>query len=123
MGKNKQFRFAEHFMGKTTRQTLAFRMKPYRTESMFEALEAVRAYRLDDVVGEITTPMLITDPEDEQFWPGQSQQLYDALPGPDKELVAFTAAEGANFHCEPMGQALADQRIFDWLDERLAPGA
>ena len=116
---DKQFRFAEHFLGKTTRQTLAFRMKPYRTESMFEAIEAVRAYRLDDVVAEITTPMLITDPEDEQFWPGQSRRLFDALPGPDKEIVAFTAAEGANFHCEPMGQALADQRIFDWLDDRL----
>lgn len=116
---DRQFHFAEHFMGKATRQTIAFRMKPYRTESMFEAIEAVRDYRLDDVVDRITTPMLITDPEDEQFWPGQSQQLYDALPGPDKQLVRFTAAEGANGHCEPMGQALADQRIFDWLDERL----
>ncbi len=116
---DKQFRFAEHFIGKTTRQTLAFRMKPYRTESMYEAIEAVRAYRLDDVVERITTPMLVTDPEDEQFWPGQSRQLYEALPGPDKEIVVFTAAEGANWHCEPMGQALADQRIFDWLDERL----
>jgi alpha-beta hydrolase superfamily lysophospholipase len=115
----KDFSFAEHFMGKTTRQTLAFRLKPYRTDSMFDAIEAVRAYRLDDVVDRIGTPMLVTDPEDEQFWPGQSKRLYDALPGPDKQLVGFTAAEGANWHCEPMGQALADQRIFDWLDERL----
>ncbi len=26
---------------------------------------------------QITTPLLITDPEEKQFWPGQSQQLYD----------------------------------------------
>ena len=26
--------------------------------------------------------MLITDPDNETFWPGQSQQLYDALTGP-----------------------------------------
>jgi len=115
----RSFRFAEHFMGKTTRQTLAFRMKPYRTESMFDAIRAVRAYRLDDVVDRITTPMLITDPEDEQFWPGQSRRLYDAVPGPDKEIVRFTAEEGANWHCEPMGHALFDQRVFDWLDEKL----
>lgn len=116
---DRQMRFGEHFMGKATRQTIAFRMKPYRTESMFDAIETVRAYRLDDVVHRITTPMLITDPEDEQFWPGQSKRLYDSLPGPDKQLVPFTAAEGANWHCEPMGQALVDQRVFDWLDERL----
>ena len=114
----RNFRFAEHFMGKTTRQTLAFRMKPYQTESMFDSIQAVRAYRLDDVVDRITTPMLITDPEDEQFWPGQSRRLYDALPGPDKAIVRFTAEEGANFHCEPTASALFGQR-FDWLDEKL----
>ena len=31
--------------------------------------------------------MLITDPEDEQFWPGQSQELYDGLTGTKKVLV------------------------------------
>jgi hypothetical protein len=59
--------------------------------------------------------LLITDPEGEQFWPGQSQRLYDALPGP-KALVKFTAAEGADRHCEPMGRARLEQRVFDWLD-------
>jgi len=60
-----------------------------------------------------------TEPEDEQFWPGQSQALYDRLPGP-KQLVRFTAAEGANRHCEPTGLATRDVRIFDWLDRHLA---
>ena len=119
----RNFRFGEHFMGKTTRQTLAFRMKPYASDSFFDVMRKVREYRLDDVVDRITTPLLITDPEDEQFWPGQSQRLYDALPGPEKEIVRFTGEEGANFHCEPMARALADQRVFDWLDERLSPAA
>jgi hypothetical protein len=64
--------------------------------------------------------MLITDPEGEQFWPGQSRRLYDALPGP-KQLVPFTAAEGADRHCEPMARSLLEQRRFDWLDEALDP--
>ena len=51
---------------------------------------------------------------DEQFWPGQSQALCDLLPG-SKELVRFTAAEGANRHGEPMGLAVRDVRLFDWL--------
>ena len=64
------------------------------------------------------TPLLITDPEGEQFWPGQSQQLFDALSGA-KRLISFTAAEGADRHCEPMARTLVEQRIFDWLDETL----
>jgi hypothetical protein len=70
------------------------------------------------VVDQITTPLLITDPEGEQFWPGQSQQLFDHLHG-TKRLVGFTADEGADRHCEPMARSLVAQRMFDWLDETL----
>ncbi len=37
-----------------------------------------------------------------------------------RDLVRFTAAEGANRHCEPMGLAIRDARLFDWLDHHLA---
>ena len=60
----------------------------------------------------------MTDPEGEQFWPGQSRRLYDRLPGP-KQLVSFSSAEGAGRHCEPLAPALRDSRIFDWLDGHL----
>jgi hypothetical protein len=79
---------------------------------------AARRYTLEGVADRITTPILITDPDGEQFWPGQSRRLYDALPGP-KRLVRFTAAEGADRHCEPMARSLLEQRILDWLDETL----
>jgi hypothetical protein len=100
----------------SVKATMTFRGKPYGldTDSRFELYEAVRTYRLGDEVTQITTPLLITNPENEQFWPGQSQQLYDRLPG-EKELVAFTTHEGADRHCEPMGRALRDARLFDWL--------
>ena len=45
--------------------------------------------------------MLIADPDGEQFWPGQSRQVYDGLQSP-KTLVRFTVAEGADLHCEPL---------------------
>ena len=103
------------------RVPLAFRGEPYGVEgdSPYDLYQAVLAHRLGDEVARITTPILITDPEDEQFWPGQSRELYERLPGP-KEIVAFTAAEGANRHCEPLGSALREARIFDWLDGHLA---
>jgi hypothetical protein len=101
------------------KQELAWRAKPYGLTSAYDTFKAVREYQLKDVAHQITTPLLITDPEGEQFWPGQSEQLYNLLPGP-KELVQFTAAEGADRHCQPMGRALTDQRMFDWLDSIIA---
>ena len=76
-------------------------------------------YKLYDVVDKITTPLLITDPDDEQFFPGQPQELYDALICP-KALVRFTAAQGANGHCEPMARHLVDLRIGDYFADLLA---
>jgi hypothetical protein len=103
------------------RRTLAFRMRPYGTDDPCEAFRAVRDYHLRDVAERIECPALITDPDDEQFWPGQPQQLRDALRAP-ATLVRFTAEEGANWHCEPMALGLRDQRVFDWLDAVLGPG-
>ncbi len=99
-----------------TRTTLTFRGDPYgiETGSRFDLFQTVTEYRLGDEVEQITTPLLITNPEDEQFWPGQAQELYDRLTGV-KELVTFTTAEGANRHCQPMARSLFDARIYDWL--------
>jgi hypothetical protein len=100
------------------RYTVRFRIRPYGTDSPYEAYKMVEQYTLEGVADKIRCPVLVTDPENEQFWPGQSHQLYDALTCP-KELVSFTAAEGADSHCEPKALGLRDQRIFDWLDETL----
>jgi hypothetical protein len=57
----------------------------------------------------------VLDPDHEQFWPGQSQQLFDALTC-EKQLARFTAAEGADWHCEPAAQSLRDERVCDFLE-------
>jgi prolyl oligopeptidase family protein len=113
---DKEMRIGERFSA-STRAVFAFRGAPYGVDgdSRFDLYQAVMQHRLGDEVSGITTPLLITDPEDEQFWPGQSEQLYARLSGP-KELVRFTAAEGAARHCEPLAGALRDARVFDWLD-------
>lgn len=84
----------------------------------YDTYKAVEVYSLRGVADKIRCPMLITDPEGEEFWPGQSQALYDMLTSP-KTLVRFTAVEGADWHCEPKALGLRDLRIFDWLDETL----
>jgi len=78
----------------------------------------VQKYNLDDVAGQIRCPMLITDPETEQFFPGQAQKLYDALRCP-KTLVKFTHDQGADQHCEVAAPGYRDYCIYNWLDETL----
>lgn len=102
--------------------TLRFRARPFGLASPFDVYTEVQRYTLAGVTDKIQCPMCITSPEGEQFWPGQSKQLYDALLSP-KTLMPFTVAEGAEYHCEPMATGLRSQRIFDWLDETLMRNA
>ncbi|MDN4613956.1 dipeptidyl aminopeptidase [Leifsonia sp. F6_8S_P_1B] len=98
--------------------TWQFRARPYGTTGYAETLEAVRQYTVEEVAAQITTPLLITSPEDEQFWPGQPERLAELTSGVST-LLPFTAAEGANYHCEPLARGLTAQCMFDWLDERV----
>jgi hypothetical protein len=90
-------------------------MRPYGVTSYYDAFKATMDYNLTDVIGQIQCPMLITEPANEAFWPGQSRQLHDLLTCP-KTLVPFSASEGADLHCEPKGYGLRDLRVFNWLD-------
>ncbi|NEK56513.1 prolyl oligopeptidase family serine peptidase [Geodermatophilus sabuli] len=104
----------------STRRMLQWRMRPYGVRSPFDFFTAARSYAVtDDQLAAITCPMLVTDPEDEQFWPGQSARLAAALTCP-VTLLPFTATEGADSHCEPAAAGLRGERIFDWLDEHVA---
>lgn len=115
---NRQLAWGERF-SRETRFTIDFRGRPYGAGTPFEMFNDSLEYRLTpDLIGRITCPTLITDPENERFWPGQSQQLFDALECP-KTLIRFTAEEGADSHCEPRAPGLRNQRVFDWLDETL----
>jgi hypothetical protein len=103
----------------STRSMMAFRMRPYGATSAYKFFAAARAYALtDEVIGQITCPVLVTDPDNEQFWPGQSRRLYDKLPA-GKMLIRFTEEEGADSHCEPAANGIRGERIFDWLDQHI----
>lgn len=63
----------------------------------------------------IEAPTAVCSPELEQFFPGQAEQLFKWLRSP-KELLKFTIAEGAEWHCEPLAPQLRNERVFDWLE-------
>jgi hypothetical protein len=98
---------------------LNFRMRPFGFASYFDTFTAVMQYNLTDVAGQIRCPLLIAEPVNEAYWPGQSRQLYDLITSP-KKLVHFSESDGADLHCEPNGTGIRDLRIFDWLDETLS---
>lgn len=46
----------------------------------------------------------------------QVREFYNALQAP-KDLRIFTAADGADAHCQINNLSLMQQVVFDWLDE------
>jgi hypothetical protein len=64
-------------------------MKPFATHNYYEWFKETEEYNARDVIDKIECPMFVADPEDEQFWPGQSQEVFDALKSP-KTIVRFT---------------------------------
>jgi Prolyl oligopeptidase family len=112
----------DNYMAKSldqpTRLNLNFRMRPYGFNSYYDTYKATTQYNLKDVASQIQCPMLITEPANEAYWPGQSRELYDLLASP-KKLAHFSESDGADLHCEPKGTGLRDLRIFNWLDETL----
>jgi hypothetical protein len=103
---------------------LALRMRPYGVSSPYEFFSTVRDYVLtDELVDQITCPVLVTDPENEQFWPGQSRQLSAKLTSACSSIIPFTEAEGADGHIEPAAAAIRGERIFDWLENRIPASA
>ncbi|MGW6062290.1 alpha/beta hydrolase family protein [Streptomyces sp. NPDC055189] len=84
-----------------------------------ELMEASKAYTLEGLAERITCPMLVLEAENDQFFTGQPQRVFDALTCP-KELIVFPEAEGGGEHCHEGAVALWHQRTFDWLDTLLA---
>jgi pimeloyl-ACP methyl ester carboxylesterase len=70
------------------------------------------------IVERITCQTLVMDGEAEEFSAGQARRLYDALRCP-KDYMLFTAADTGLVHCQLGAMAVAEQRVFDWLDENL----
>jgi hypothetical protein len=116
---NAAMAFGKADMSPAVAQEFAWRAKPYGEQpSDYATFKVVEKYHLRDVAKDIQAPTMITNPEGEQFWPGQSQDLFEALSG-SKVIVPFTNAEGADMHCQPMGRSLLEQRMYDWLDDIL----
>lgn len=98
--------------------SLAFRGRPFAQPTVYDTFVAAMQYNLKDVAAQITTPVLLTDPDDEQFWPHQSEELATQLGG-EHSIVSFLREDGANWHVEPMGRGAIEDAMYDWFDDHI----
>jgi hypothetical protein len=99
-------------------EVLVARARPFCKATVYDTFAAVLDYHLRDVIASIKTPLLITDPDEESFWPGQSKEMYGQLTG-DREILHFSRGDGANWHCEPMGRVAVEVQMLDYFQDRL----
>jgi hypothetical protein len=71
-----------------------------------------------NIAGQVTSPALITQYQDDAFVTGQGRKVYDLLHCP-KRFHFFSSAHGAEYHDAPMAPQTRNQVIFDWLDQNL----
>lgn len=70
------------------------------------------------IAEQIRCPVLVCDAEDDLFFKGQPEQLYEHLTC-EKMLLKFSSHDGAGAHCEVGAARFANAAIYDWLDETL----
>jgi pimeloyl-ACP methyl ester carboxylesterase len=99
-----------------TRWKITHSMWVFGAKSPLELIQKISEYTMEGIEHKIKCPTLLLAGEKDASFPGQAQILYDLLKCP-KKYILFTTEEGAEDHCHPVALSLANQRIFDWLDE------
>lgn len=90
------------------------RMRVMGADRFGEFLRILNTFTLEGRLDRITCPTLITEGEGD--FASQSKQLFDGLTC-EKQFRTFTAAEGAEGHCEGIGQAPWTDFAFAWLED------
>jgi dienelactone hydrolase len=85
-----------------------------------DLLRRIETFTMEGRVEMIRCPTLLTMAESDPLAAG-APAFFEALRCP-KQLIRFSAAEGAGEHCEMLNRSLLNRRVFDWL-ERVLGGA
>lgn len=82
-----------------------------------EALDRVRSWTVDARLIDCPVLCILGEGEDPGF-KVETEECYALLKGP-KQLRVYTAAEGADAHCQVNNLRLAHHNVYDWLNEVL----
>jgi alpha-beta hydrolase superfamily lysophospholipase len=99
-----------------TKWKVTHSMSVFGADSPLDLIQKVKEYSMYDIAHKIKCPTLLLGGEKDRSFAGQSKKLYDLLKCP-KKYILFTSEEGAEDHCHIAALSLANQRIFDWLDD------
>ena len=83
-------------------------------DNLRDYLASAQQYTMEGRLDQITCPTAVTVAENDSIG-AAGPKVVAALTCP-KELIRFTAAEGAGDHCEMKNRSLLNQRVLDWLD-------
>jgi hypothetical protein len=73
-------------------------------------------YDVTGVIGDITSPTMVTQYEGDTAFTTRGKQMYDALKVDRKAFVEFSSVDGTQFHCGPMNPQSANEAMLDWVD-------
>ncbi len=90
----------------------------FGASSAADWIQKLKQYNTEPFVDQINCKVLVMDGAAEEFSKGQGPKLYDALTT-DKEYMFFDEKDTGLVHCQTGAAAIAEQRMFDWLDEQV----
>jgi len=85
-------------------------------------LEAMLPFQFGGDFRKITIPTLVLGNEGDPFFGSQPKEAFamlDKVPTSRKAYVHLTAQKGASLHDQPVGPQVAEEAVFDWLDDQL----
>lgn len=111
-------RLIEDLMKKNTnmRWAIGNGLFTFKASTFSELVDKTEPFTLAGVAQNIQCPTLVCEAENDHFFQGQPQKLYEALTC-EKTYIRFTAEEGGEEHCHFGALQLFNQRVFAWLDE------
>jgi hypothetical protein len=101
----------------TYRWWITASMWKFGQETPAALVQHLQAYTLEGVIEQISCKVLIMDGEAEAYGSGDGQKIHAMLP--DSDYMLFTAEDTALLHNQTAALAVANQRMFDWLDENI----
>jgi pimeloyl-ACP methyl ester carboxylesterase len=89
----------------------------YGQETPADLLNHLQLYSLEGILQNVTCKVLLMDGTAEAWSPGDGELIHNLLP--DSDYMLFTDQDTAAMHNQPGAFAVANQRMFDWLDDHL----
>ncbi|MDO9486088.1 MAG: alpha/beta hydrolase [Actinomycetota bacterium] len=88
----------------------------------YQLLEKMLPFRYGADLRAMTTPTMVVANEGDEFFgdqPDKAFAMLETLPKSQKRLVHLTAKQGASLHDQPVGPQVAEEIVFDWLDDQV----